>query len=173
MVAKLSNDNVLSIIQGSTINAYNSLKNNMEFYISEKVKTINPSECNVLFIFVDKNKLVYSTNLQKIESDKDDYFKYQISDGNDFCVPSGFYTGYILIYDPTEKTHISSTTVRFVAIDGTDADLNLAVTANAIDEVIMELNKMKAQMNVYLEKIKSLTELNIKISNEIKEKGDN
>ncbi len=172
MIVKLTEDNILTITQGSAINAYNSLKNNIEFYIANKVKTLDPALCDVLFIFIDKNKMIYSTILSKVESDVENFYKYQILDGNDFCIPSGYYTGYILIYDPIEKTHTTSITTRFLAIEGDDKDLNLAITANAIDEVMMNLNTMKKQMNTYLTKVKELTELNIKINNEIKQKGE-
>ena len=77
------------------------------------------------------------------------------------------------LFNPESKTHISSTSVRFIAVDGSDSDLNIAMSANVIDETLMEISLAKSQMQDMLKKITQLTQMNININNEIKERlGD-
>lgn len=175
MVTKLTQTNVLSVIKNNTFNANNSLRSNFTLYTPEIVKENKVKECSVLFVFTDKNKQVYSTLLENVISDVNGYLKFLVQENNDFGILEGNYTGYILIFNPTTNTHISSTTIRFNTTESIEEELNLALMGgNFIDNVFIEFNEIKNTMNDYLEKIKQLTELNISINNELKtQKGDN
>ena len=117
-----------------------------------------------------KYKEIISTQLKPLKQDKDDYFKYEIATNNDFSLNEGVYTGYILIYNPETKTHISSSTIRIIATSNSDQDFSFAINENVLDELLNDMNTIRAQMKDYLNKMKKLTELNIQISADIQTK---
>lgn len=122
---------------------------------------------------IDHDREIISTQLQPVESDKDDYYKYEVPENNDFSLNKGAYVGYILIYNPKTKTHISSNTVKAMVLSGSDQELSSAINENILDEFFDHINMMKIQMEDYLTKIKKITELNIQINNDIQKKvGD-
>lgn len=173
MIAKLNIDNILQITKGQTINSNVSMRNSCSFYIPKKVKEMNVKECDVILFVVNRNKEIVSTALVETISDESDYLKYQINEKNDFAVTEGVYSGYLIVFNPETRTHISSTSIRFIAVDGSDADLTIAMSANVIDETLLEITAAKHQMQDMLKKMTQLTQMNININNEIRERlGD-
>lgn len=174
MIAKLNTDNILQITKGQTVNSNVSMRNSCSFYIPEKVKEMNVKECDVVLFIVNRNKEILSTVLVESDSDESSYLKYQIDVKNDFAISEGVYSGYLILFSPESRTHISSTSIRFIAVDGNDSDLGIAMSANAIDETLLEISLAKSQVSDMLKKITQLTQMNININNEIKERlGDN
>lgn len=173
MIAKLNTDNILQITKGQTVNSNISMRNSCSFYIAPKIKEMNTNECDVVLFIINKNKEILSTVLVERDSEDKNYLKYQIDIKNDFAVFEGVYSAYIILFNPESKTHISSTSVRFIAVDGSDSDLDIAMSANAIDETLLEISLAKSQMQDMLKKVTQLTQMNININNEIKERlGD-
>lgn len=144
MIFKLNKDGYFVITNGQPIEANNSLRNNCIFYINGIVKGMSIDKCDVIFVFTDKYKKVYSALLEKTEEQTGNYTKYKIVEENDMSLPIGFYTGYIVIFNPKTNTHISSVTVHFRILEGIDGDFNFIETIdkNVFDTLMAEIHKI-------------------------------
>ncbi len=144
MIFKLNKDGYFVITNGQPIEANNSLRNNCIFYINSIVKDMVIDKCDVLFVFADKYKKVYSALLEKTEEQTGNYTKYKIVEENDMSLPIGFYTGYIIIFNPKTNTHISSVTVHFRILEGIDGEFNFIETIdkNVFDTLMAEIHKI-------------------------------
>lgn len=166
MVLIIKNDFEL-VSSNNKIKSLGSMNNNFKLYIaSDLIETVE--NCDIMFVFYDVNKNIMSVKLQECESDKENFKKYNIAEHEDFSLPEGNYSGFISFFSFSKINHISTNSFSFRALPTGECEIQAKLKETILPELDKKIQCVENIMNSYLEKIKKLTELNIKINEDIK-----
>lgn len=148
------------------IKSLSSVSNDFQLYVSSSIinKNYNP-----VFIFYDADKNIMSSPLKECNSDKDNFKKYKIDETDDFALKEGKYSGFITFF--SGLNHISTNSFSFQTLSTGESEIQTELKENILPELNNKISYIEDLMNSYLAKVKKLTELNIKISEEIIQKG--
>ena len=169
MIALLNTDTSLTITK-NTIPEFASMNANFILYVSKSVLDWMTSDCELILVCYNSEKNFVSSKLVQTESNKENYLKYIVSTDSDFSLENGNYNTFVFLINPITNTHISSSISTFQVTTSSESMIFEKIGNNIFDEIYTSVKGMKSDIENYLETIKKLTELNIKINNDIEKK---
>lgn len=165
MILNVKNNFELSA-SNNKIKSLSSISNDFILYVSSSIMNEN---YNLVFIFYDANKNIMSSQLKECNSDIDNFKKFKIDERDDFALKEGKYSGFITFF--SESNHISTNSFSFQTFPTGESEIQTELKENILLEINNKISYIGDLMNSYLEKVKKLTELNIKIREEIIQEG--